>query len=131
MSYPTARLVWHCPYFCIFTSSNGQIGGEDYREYLLLKLDGEHWESSENVENQVSIENTKSFEGWKPWLEQNRQGLDCTVHIRREGNRVILQTENAGVAITSTTTILDGTEKLYIALTGDQCAITNIRIHRD
>jgi hypothetical protein len=39
-----------------------------------------------------------------------------------------MKTENAGVAITSTTTVPDGTEQLYLALTGDQCAITKIRI---
>ena len=63
-------------------------------------------------------------------MEQNKQGLDCIVDIQREGSKIIMRTENAGVAITSTTTILDGTEDIYISITGNQCAVTNIRISK-
>ena len=127
-SYPTARLIWHCPFFCIFSSSNGRVDGVDYHEYLLIKLNGENWDSTENVDNQISVEHTRDFGGWKSWLELNKQGLDCVVTIRREENKVNLQTENAGISITSTTTILGGTEDLYLAITGDQCAVTNIQV---
>jgi hypothetical protein len=130
MSYPTARLVWHCPYFCIFSSSNGQIGGSDYHEYLLLKLSGENWESTENVVNEVSTRQTSDFKSWNSWLEQNKQGLDCVVGIRKEGGKVVMQTEAAGIAIISSTNVQDGTDDLYLAITGDQCAVTDIRIKR-
>ena len=131
MSYPTARLVWHCPYFCIFTSSDGQVDGENYHEYLLLKMNGESWKSEEKVENTVNVELTEAFEGWNAWREKNKQGLDCNVQIRRESDRVFLQTENLGVRIDSITTIQDCPEKVYIALTGDQCAITDIHIFNE
>jgi hypothetical protein len=42
-----------------------------------------------------------------------------------------MHTENLGVILSSTTTILDDTSDVYIALTGDQCAITDIHISRD
>ena len=32
MSLPTARLVWHCPYFSIFSSGNSRINGPEFRE---------------------------------------------------------------------------------------------------
>jgi hypothetical protein len=41
-----------------------------------------------------------------------------------------MQTENLGVAISSVTTILEDVQDVYVALTGDQCAITNIRVSR-
>ena len=129
MSYPTARLIWHCPYFCIFSSSNGLVDGDDYHEYLLLKLNGEHWDSTENVENSIHVDHTKDFNGWGSWLEQNKQGLDCTATLKREGNRIIIQTENRGIVINSVTTILDEVNEVYAALTGDQCAVTDIRIN--
>ena len=128
MSYPTARLIWHCPFFCIFTSANGQVNGENYHEYLLLKLDGENWDSTENVENQVNVEHTKDFEDWKAWLARNKQGLDCTVTLERKDNKIVIRTENLGIAINSVTTLLDDVNEVYVALTGDQCAITNIRV---
>ena len=130
MSYPTARLVWHCTYFCLFSSSNGQPDGGNYHEYLFLKLNGEKRETSKSLENQVSVILTDSFKGWKTWMEQNKQGLDCTVNIRREGSRIIMQTENAGVILNSVTTLPDDAKDVYLSLTGDQCAISNIRIKR-
>ncbi|MBQ3913617.1 MAG: HD-GYP domain-containing protein [Lachnospiraceae bacterium] len=129
-SYPTARLVWHCPYFSIFTSDNGQPDGERFREFLLLKLDGENWESQEDVDNAVTIDQTEDFEGWNAWMEKNKQGLDCTLKIIRDDNRIMMQTESSGVALNSVTTINDGTKDVYLAITGDQCAITDIRITR-
>ena len=131
MSYPTARLVWHCPYFCIFSSKNGQVGGDKYREYLLLKMDGENWESEEKVVNEVLIDHTGDFSGWENWMDKNKQGIDCKLRIRREGKMIFMKTENLGVSVNSISTVKDGTKKLYIALTGDQCAISNTRIFRE
>ena len=130
MSYPTARLVWHCPYFCIFASDNGQVDGDNFREFFLLKLDGENWESEEQVKNNVSVEQTREFTDWDDWMEKNKQGLDVTVTVRREDNKIFMRTENLGIAIYSTTTILDDTKDVYLALTGDQCALTNIRLYQ-
>ncbi len=130
MSYPTARLIWHCPYFCIYSSPEGQTGGDDYHEYMLLKLDGETWDPEENVKNEVTATQTESFDGWNSWIRQNKHGLDVIVNIQRKGNTVILKTENAGVMVESSTTVTDGADEIYLSLTGDQCAITNIRIKR-
>ena len=130
MSYPTARLVWHCPYVCLFSSSDGQVGGENYREYLLLRINGESWTPDEKAENAVNVEQTEDFMGWNAWMETNKEGLDCLVRIHRDGNQVTLQTENSGIKIYCVSTIRDCPEKLYIALTGDQCAITNICVSK-
>lgn len=37
-------------------------------------------------------------------------------------------TKNEGIEITNITTIFDPSKNVYISLTGDQCALTNIRI---
>ena len=80
----------------------------------------------EKVENVIDVMQTENFQGWKNWMEKNKEGLDCLVKIHREGNQVILQTENLGIRIQSISTIQECPENLYLALTGDQCAITNI-----
>jgi hypothetical protein len=56
--------------------------------------------------------------------------MDCTVKIRRDGSRVTMETCNLGIAIYTATTILDHVSEIYVALTGDQCALTNIRIEQ-
>ena len=130
MSLPTARLVWHCPFISVFSSGDGTVNGADFREYMLLRLDGENWESDDHVENKVQVEQLESFKGWNVWKDENRKGLDCVVTIERDGNVITMETENLGIAIHSVTTILDDVKDVYLALTGDQCAITNIRVLR-
>ena len=130
-SLPMARLVWHCPFVSVFTSADGETDGEGYREFLLLRLDGESWESDEHAENEVQINHTRDFAGWNAWKEQNKQGLDCTVTIRRDGNLVTVDTENLGIAIRSRTTIRDEIGELYVALTGDECALTDIHVSEE
>ena len=130
MSLPTARLVWHCPFISLYYSDDGQIDGPNFREYILMRLDGENWYSADYVENRISVHQTPDFKGWKDWKERHKQGLDCAAVIERQGDKITIRTENLGLSVSSVTTILDGTKDVYVALTGDQCAITNIRVSR-
>ena len=130
-SLPTARLIWHCPFISLFTSEDGMVDGPGFREFLLLRLDGENWESDSHAENDVRIDHTRTFPGWNIWKEKNKEGMDCTVSIQREGNQVMMETENLGIAIYTTTVIKDNTSEIFVALTGDQCALTDIHISRE
>lgn len=130
MSLPTARLVWHCPYISVFSANDGQVNGKDFREYMLLRLNGENWKSDDRVENNVQVEKRASFESWDVWKDENKKGFDCTISIKRNKNVITMRTENLGIAIHSVTTIIDDVKDVYVALTGDQCAITNIRVSR-
>lgn len=131
MSLPTARMVGHCPFISVFSSANGRVNGPDFREYMLLRLDGESWESDEHVDNSVQVELKESFSNWNGWKDGCKRGIDCVVTIGRDGNRIAMQTENMGVAVSSVTSILDDTADVFVALTGDQVAITNIRVLRE
>lgn len=129
-SLPTARMVWHCPFICVFSSADGKVYGPDFREYMLLRLDGESWDSDAHVENRVDVEKSAAFAGWNSWKEQFRAGIDCAVTVNRDGSRITMRTENLGVAVSSETNVLDEGADVLLALTGDQCAITDIRITR-
>ena len=126
-SLPSARLIWHTAYVTIFTSANGQIGGEGYKEYALIRLDGENWEEGTAI-NDLDVNIAKSFAGWDAWKDENKNGLDCEFAFQREGDKITTTTENLGISITNVTTIPDVNETIYVALTGDQCVIMNIRL---
>ena len=128
MSLPTARLVWHCPYFSIFSSDNGKVNGPDFREYGLLRLDGENWDSDDFGSNKITVNKTEQFTTWDDWKAINKEGFDCSITIERSGDKVTLTTSNKGIEIVNVTTMKDPSKEVYISLTGDQCAITNIRI---
>ncbi|MCR4960214.1 MAG: HD-GYP domain-containing protein [Lachnospiraceae bacterium] len=128
MSLPTSRLIWHCPYLIIFSSKDGIAGGENYREYALLRLDGEEQTVEGRADNRFDVKINEDFGGWDAWKEENKKGFDALVKFSRNGRVITTTAENLGITMNNVTTILDGTEDIYIALTGDQCALTDIRI---
>ncbi|MCR4735878.1 MAG: HD-GYP domain-containing protein [Treponema sp.] len=127
MSLPTARLIWHCPFICLFYSDNKKINGPNFKEYVLIRIDGENWESDANAKNTILINKNDNFEGWEAWKELNKKGMDCSVSISRLGRKITVTTENAGIAIKSISELKEDFVDVYVSLTGDQCAITNIR----
>ncbi|MBP5332055.1 MAG: HD-GYP domain-containing protein [Lachnospiraceae bacterium] len=125
---PTARLVWHCPFINIFDSDDGKVNGPNYHDYTLMRLDGECWEGDPKCSINLLVNKGDDFNGWDAWKKQVKEGIDCTVNIERKDNVITVRTENAGISIKNVSTITDGIDTVYVALTGDQCALTNIRI---
>ena len=128
MSLPGASLVWHCPYIVLFSSADGRVGGTDYHEYALIKLNGEDNGSCEYAQNRFTMKRTDDFSGWDDWKEMNRKGLECEVYLERKGNRITLRTDNLGISIENTTVLTEEPSAVYVALTGDQVALTDIRV---
>lgn len=127
MSLPTARLVWHCPSYVIFSSDDGKVFGKNYKEFSLVRLDGEYWEGEEIAENELIVDR-HGFNGWNSWKNYNKEGYDCTITFVRNGNKIVSYTENAGIAIKNVCQINIEVENLYVALSGDQVALTGIKI---
>ena len=131
MSLPTARLVWHCPYINIFTSDDGAVYGPNYHDYVLMRVDGECWEGDDASKVIPLINKNDDFDGWDSWKEFNHKGYDCTVSFELKDNSVIIRTENHGISLKNTAIIKkDDSQIIYAALTGDQVALTNIRIKK-
>ncbi len=128
MSLPTSNLVWHCPYIVLFYSDDKKVGGEGYKEYALIKLNGEVSGEEEYAHNSFSMKRGEEFAGWSEWKELNKKGIECRVDFTKHGDKVTVITKNLGISIENTTTIIDGNHKVYVALTGDQVALTDIRI---
>ena len=75
----------------------------------------------------MQVTRRDDFLGWEGWKEKNKQGYECVVTLDRRDEEVTMITENLGIRIRNITYI-DKHKDLYIALTGDQCALTDIRI---
>ncbi len=128
-SLPTARLVWHCPYINIFDSDDGTVTGANYRDFTLMRLDGECWEGHPDCDVNPVVNRNDEFSGWDAWKEYNKKGFDATVSFEISENRVTVRTENQGIGIKNTSVLSNCRDTVYVALTGDQVAITDIRIH--
>lgn len=129
MSLPTARLVWHCPTCLIFYSEDGSVGGKGYKEFALMRLDGETWKSGDASDCSLLVDR-HNFEGWDHWKKYNKDGYECTIYFERKANTVVAYTENDGISVKSTTDVKIDVDEIYVALTGDQIALTNIRIEK-
>ncbi|MBR1638366.1 MAG: HD domain-containing protein [Treponema sp.] len=131
MSLPTARLIWHCPFIDLYYSPDQKVNmnSPDYLELALIRLDGENWEQELSAsETKIIVNKNEKFEGWEAWKNLNKQGMDCEVSFSVKGKQIIVVTENAGISIKCIVTVKADIPQVYAALTGDQCAITNIRI---
>lgn len=129
MSYPGANLIWHCPYIILFNSSDGRVNGENYEEYQMLKINGEDDTDERPYKNKFAMKKSARFPGWENWKEKNKQGLECVVEAERKGNTVTVRSENLGISIENILTVTeDMPDKVYVALSGDQVALTDIRI---
>ena len=114
MSLPTARLIWHCPYIVLYYSADKQVRGPGYKEFALIRLDGEHWESDGHATNNMIINKTDDFEDWETWKKVNKAGMDCKVSIHRESRRITVITENAGIQIRSVTILQEDIPDILI-----------------
>ena len=128
MSLPEANLIWHCPYIVLYYSEDGKINGKDYREYALIKLNGEDNGSNDFAENTFSMKKDYSFESWNKWNEENKTGYECTIEFLKKGNKITLSTTNLGISIKNVTEIFENKGTVYASLTGDRCALTDIRV---
>lgn len=130
-SLPTARLIWHCPYIVLFRSADRTVNGPDYREYAVIRLDGEDWDPDGEATNRTTVRREADFRGWNAWKQSNKEGYDCTVTFARDGGKITVATKNFGLDVKNVTTLpeADADSPVYAALTGDQCVLTNIRIN--
>ena len=130
MSLPGASFVWHCPYIVLFYSDDKCVNGDNYREYALIKLNGECEEKDKGAVNRFSAKKKDDFPGWEAWKTANKEGMECEISLEKKRGRIITTTENLGICIENITEIKENPGVVYVALTGDQCALTDIRVHK-
>lgn len=128
MSLPGSGFVWHCPYVVLFYSDNGLVDGPNYKEYAVVKFYGENEGEYNFSENSISVKRTDEFHGWEEWKSVNKKGMEVEVSFKRKSDHIILKTQNLGIDLENVTTLNDTGSKVYIALTGDQVALTDIRV---
>ncbi|MBR4627843.1 MAG: HD-GYP domain-containing protein [Ruminococcus sp.] len=129
MSLPTARLVWHCPSIELFCADDRRVNGENYRGLAFIRFDGESWECDPKCFIDLEVSKSDNFKGWDEWKAFNLAGYDTVVTFSVEGSTITVVTENAGITVKSTVTVTGIDRKIYAAVSGDQVAVTNIRIH--
>lgn len=128
MTLPSGSFIWHCPYIVLYYANDKKVFGEDYKEFAMIKINGEDDGSNEYADNKFVMEKVAAFKDWENFKHICKQGIECTISIKRRGNKITLNTQNLGIKISNTTILHEGYDKIYVAITGDQVALTDIRI---
>lgn len=129
MSLPSANFIWNCPYIVIYSADDGQVDGANYLEYALIKMSGEAESDSTIASNDATVKKTRAFKGWDNWKEKNKAGMECHISFRITGNTLDMAADNTDFKIQNKTMFLSIPDNLYVSITGDVCAITDIRIY--
>ena len=130
MTLPTGRLVWHCPIVDIYCADDGKVNGKNYRDLAFMNFEGEAWGCDPACSMKLESDRLDSFEGWDEWKDYNHAGYDAVVSFETSGNKIIINTENAGISIKSTIELNGINKRIYAAITGDQVAITDIHVKK-
>ena len=128
MSLPSSSLVWHCPYIILYYSDDEKVNGKGYTEYAVVKLNGEITSDDSLCSNTFEMKKKSNFPGWNEWKKYNKKGLEYSVEFVKKGNKLTLLTDTLGISIENVTTVKSGKGNIYVAISGDQVAITDIRI---
>ena len=104
------------------------MGGTDYTDLALVRFDGESWSCDKSCSIDLDVRMGEAFKDWEKWKAFNLDGYDATVSFEVRGNTVTVVTENGGISIRNTVKLAGSGKTIYAAITGDQVAVTNIRI---
>ena len=126
---PASNQVSNCPYVLLYSSEDGTVTGKNYKEYACIRIDGDdvtEVPDGQTAANAINVQRKDDFVGWDAWKQFNIKGFECEVDFRRKRNNITITTENAGVAVKCVTEIPKETD-VFAALTGDRCALMDIR----
>ena len=125
---PTASLAWHCPYIVIFTSDDKKVFGKNYSEIALIRFNGEMKRNKDVCDARIAVEKSGEYEDVAEWKKKSMKGYGSMVHFSRSRKKIVVSTSNLGIELRCTIELKKNIKNVYAALTGDQCALTNIMI---
>ena len=120
----SVRVVFSCSKLPILATILPSISGSTIHTAMYTR-------TQKNMPRNLSfwpLKKTSVFAGWDEWKKVNKKGYDCEVSFERKKNRIRLFTENCGISISCDSQITDDMNNVFVALTGEQCAITDIRV---
>ncbi len=126
---PYSNHIWDCPHVMLYTVPEGKEDTSDYTIKSCIRFDGEEIGDVDRSSVVIEAKRNENFEGWDAWKEYNKAGAECEILFERKRNRIVMYTVNHGVEIKHTTKLSSGDLIVYVGITGENCALTNIRVY--
>ena len=133
ISYQGASEKWHTPLVVVFSSLDQNVNGIAYSELSVTRSDGYGWNAGAEHYS-FETEFSDDWTDWDSWLAANKSGvIDCEITaVRTADNTIMLTQTNSGVTVKSVIQIpIINDLPVCLSLSGELCAISNIRVQRD
>ena len=133
ISYINASSNWNTPITVVYSAFDQCVEGVAYSEFSVTRSDGYGWISAGAVSYNYENTFSEDWKDWPDWLKKNKAGLyDCEIVAVRDADSIIVTQTNGGVTVKSVTQIpISNRFPVYLSLTGELCALSNIRIERN
>lgn len=121
--------VWFAPSAIIFSSANGQIGGEGYDELGVFMNAGYGWRVGSAISQTTRLIRKKGFEGWDQWIKTNKEGKDYHFSAYRQGAHVYITLDNDMLTVKGELLLPETFDKpVYMAAAGEKCTLEGITL---
>ena len=117
---------YEAPVWIAFSSDNQLVNGENYAEYWVQRSDIYGWAGGAgNADNTVAV---NGFSGtWDIYNQKLADGTQVTIYAIRTGDTITVSMECAGMH-SKVTLPVAADKPAYLALTGEQCTMTGIKV---
>lgn len=116
---------WHAPSVVVYYGTEAKVNGADYAEIAVIRSDAYGWTPTAPFWGPNGY--GEDAAAWAAWLEGCKNGAVAAVSAQlADGNAVVTLTAN-GMSNTYTFPLEEGKD-VYISLSGEFCAMSNIKV---
>lgn len=121
--------VWCAPAAVLFTSTDGTVLGPEYEELGIVMSAGYSWRSGSAISEDSVLTKNAAFTSWEDWTRKNHEGHEFTIETSWEEAVIDVRISNEMMTFDAKFNMpFDYDKPVYVALTGEQCDISNISV---
>lgn len=123
------EFVWFVPTVIVFSSEDGNIGGEGYDELGVFVSGGYSWKVGSSIDESIRVIKTENFRNYDQWIQRNKTGMEFKASVVRYGSLVNVKIENDLLIVEGELILPNDYERnIYFAITGERCNIEEVTL---
>lgn len=130
----TSTNLYETPCYFIYTNSENKFNTEDYKELVFARGDVWCWFNADTAQNPDALPDGATFtrtypENWDVWTAAMKAGAECKIVVKYDGSTVTATYTVADAStVASFPVSIPSGSKLYLGLTGEKVALTDITV---
>ncbi len=126
--------LYEAPCYFIYTNSENKFNTADYKELIFTRGDVWGWFNADVTQTPEALPDGATFtrtfpEDWDAWTAAMKAGADCKIVVKYDGTTVTATyTIGDASTVASFPATVPSGSKLYLGLTGEKVALTDIEV---